>query len=88
MIPNTFGSRPFRSSTFPVGRALVESRVSPGRSIFKGWRPSKNIRRAAQIATGIRRAKALLKRLQACKMHKIVERTGSLTPPSSMNDSL
>lgn len=67
MIPDTSNSRPFRSSTFPVGRALVETRVSKNWILFKGWRPRHKNRRAAQIGNGTRMALALLKRLQAGK---------------------
>jgi len=65
MIPDSYDSRPFRSSMFPVGRVLVETRVSPSWRLFQGWRPSKKNRRAARIGNGTRMAKAMLKRLYA-----------------------
>jgi hypothetical protein len=39
MIQDTYNSRPFRSSMFPVGKALVETRVSPSWQLFQGRRP-------------------------------------------------
>ncbi len=65
MILDTYNSRPFRSSMFPAGRALVETRVSPSWRLFQGWRPSQKSQRAARIGNGTRMAQALLKRLNA-----------------------
>lgn len=65
MIQDTYNSRPFRSSMFPVGKALVETRVSPSWRLFQGRRPSQKNRRAARIGNGTRMAIAMLKRLQA-----------------------
>lgn len=65
MIPDTNNARPFRSSMFPVGRALVETRVSPSWRLFQGRRPSQKNRRAARVGNGTRTAIAMLKRLQA-----------------------
>jgi hypothetical protein len=65
MIPDTYNSRPFRSSMFPVGRALVETRVSLNWRLFQGWRPSQKNRRTARIENGTRMAIAMLKRLHA-----------------------
>jgi len=65
MILDTYNSRPFRSSMFPVGRALVETHRSPNWRLVQGWRPSQKNRRAARIGNGTRMAIAMLKRLQA-----------------------
>jgi hypothetical protein len=57
----------YRTSGFPSGQALAETRRSPDWRLLQGWRPTKTIRRAARIGEGNRRARALLKRLDAEK---------------------
>ena len=65
----------YRSSAFPSGRALAETRRSPQWRLFQGWRPSKTNRRNARIGEGTRRALALLKRLDAQESTKSVKRS-------------
>lgn len=65
MVLKNTSSPLYRTSAFPSGQALAETVRSPAWRVFHRWRPSRKIRRAARIGDGTRRARALLKRLDA-----------------------
>ncbi len=75
MIPEKPDTPVYRSSAFPIGRALADTRRLPTWRLFQGWRPSKTNRRAARIGEGTRRALALLKRLNAQESARKAERS-------------
>jgi len=65
MVPQNSSAPLYRTSVFPSGQVLAEISRSPVWRSFHGLRRSRKIRHAAQIREGARRARALLKRLDA-----------------------
>jgi hypothetical protein len=65
MVPKNSSIPLYRTSVFPSGQALAETRRSLGWKWFHAWQSSRKIRRAARIDEGRQRARALLKRLDA-----------------------
>jgi hypothetical protein len=67
MVLKNTSSPLYRTSAFPSGQALAETVRSPAWRVLGRWRPTREMRRVARIGDGIRRARALLKRLDAEK---------------------
>lgn len=64
MALNDDGPPTLPISLLPVQRALIETRPSASWRLYRGWILRKN-RQAGLIGNGTRRARALLKRLDA-----------------------
>jgi hypothetical protein len=67
MVPVNRSTPLYRTSAFPSGQALADTRQLRAGRFIQGWRPSKTNRRAVRVREGTRRALALLKRLDAEK---------------------
>jgi hypothetical protein len=65
MVLNDDGPPTLPISLLSMQRALIETCPSPTWRLYRGWMPRKTNRQAGQIGNGTRRARALLKRLDA-----------------------